>query len=113
MGEKQWADVDTFITNSVVRTDKRLTTALANSANGGLPEIQVSQAQAEFLSIMVRMLAAKRVLEIGTLGAYSTIAMARELPNDGYLLTMEADPHHADVAATSIAVSRTGGFGRH
>lgn len=103
MSEEQWSDVDAFITDSVVPDDKRLSAAVAASEAGGLPQIQVSRAQAEFLSLLVQMLGAKRVLEVGTLGGFSTIAMARELPTDGHLLTMEADSHHADVASQSIA----------
>jgi len=103
MSEEQWAKVDEFITDSVVPADERLSAAVTASEAGGLPAIQVSRAQAEFLSLLVRMLGAKRVLEVGTLGGFSTIAMARELPPDGHLLTMEADSHHADVASQSIA----------
>lgn len=103
MSDEQWAKVDDFITNSVVAEDERLTAAVAVSEAGGLPQIQVSRAQAEFLSLLVRLLGARRVLEVGTLGGFSTIAMARVLPSNGYLLTMEADPHHADVAGQSIA----------
>ena len=103
MSEEQWAKVDEFITDSVVTSDQRLVAAVAASEAGGLPAIQVSSAQAEFLSLLVRMLGAKRVLEVGTLGGFSTIALARELPANGVLLTMEADSHHADIASQNIA----------
>ena len=102
MTEELWSEVDKYITDSVVAGDDRLTQALKASEQGGLPQIQVSEAQGELLSLLVQMIGARRVLEIGTLGGYSTLAMARELPSDGYLLTMEADEHHASVATSNI-----------
>ncbi len=78
---------------------------LANNQRAGLPAFDVAANQGQFLALLVRMVRAQRVLEIGTLGGYSTIWMARELPEDGELLTLEADPRHAAVARENLRLA--------
>ena len=82
-------------------------TLAANQA-AGLPEIDVSPAQGRMLTLLAEIAGARRILEVGTLGGYSTICLARALPADGRLVTLEIDPHHAQVARDNIAAA---GFG--
>lgn len=103
MDPTAWAEVDDYIAGSLLPEDQALTTALAANAAAGLPAIDVSPAQGRFLNLLVRMSSARRVLEIGTLGGYSTICMASALPGDGRLLTLEAEPRHAEVATANLA----------
>ena len=77
--------------------------ALRDARAAGLPEIQVSAAQAKFLYLMAKLVGARRILELGTLGGYSTIWLARALPDDGRLTTLEVDPKHAEVARLNVA----------
>jgi predicted O-methyltransferase YrrM len=100
---EQWTAVDRYITNVLVPSDPALDAALEASAAAGLPSIQVSQAQGKFLHLLARAMGARRILEIGTLGGYSTIWLARALPSGGRLITLEADPHHAEVARANFA----------
>lgn len=97
-----WAEVDDYIFEKLVAEDAVLADALKANAAGGLRPIDVSAAQGKFLHLLVRMTGAKRVLEVGTLGAYSTIWMARGLPADGRVVTLEYEPKHADVARQNI-----------
>jgi predicted O-methyltransferase YrrM len=97
-----WAAVDRYINELVVRPDALLDEALAASERGGLPSISVSPAQGKLLHLLARLKGARRILEIGTLAGYSTIWLARALPTEGLLITIEADPKHADVARTNI-----------
>ena len=90
--------VDAYIDALFAPEDAALKTALANARAAGLPEIQVSPGQAKLLYLIARMVGARRVLELGTLAGYSTIWLARALPADGRLTTLEADPAHAAVA---------------
>ncbi|MGO8699264.1 MAG: O-methyltransferase [Limisphaerales bacterium] len=103
MSEEQWSAVDQYVTDLLVPEDDALRDALRASEEAGLPPIQVSSAQGKFLHVLARALGARRVLEIGTLGAYSTIWLARALPTDGRLITLEADPAHAKVARANLA----------
>jgi predicted O-methyltransferase YrrM len=103
MTEDQWTAVDRYITDLIVRPDPALDAALDTSAAAGLPTISVSPAQGKMLSLLARAIGARNILEIGTLGAYSTIWMARALPADGRLITLENDPKHAEVARANIA----------
>ncbi|HSJ51065.1 MAG TPA: O-methyltransferase [Actinomycetota bacterium] len=82
--------------------DPALGAALEASADAGLPSIQVSAAQGRFLHVVARALGARRILEIGTLGGYSTIWLARALPADGRLITLELDSSHAEVAQSNL-----------
>jgi predicted O-methyltransferase YrrM len=103
MSEEQWSAVDRYLTDLLVPEDESLRSALRASEEAGLPPIQVSPAQGKFLHVLARALAARRILEIGTLGAYSTIWLARALPPGGRLITLDADPAHARVARANIA----------
>ena len=97
-----WARVDAYIQERLVPEDDALRTALAASAAAGLPEIAVSAAQGKMLNLLVRVTRSKRILEIGTLGAYSTIWLARGLDPGGRLTTLEMDPRHAEVALENL-----------
>jgi len=98
-----WTKVDQYFGDAQARHDAALTAALASSVAAGLPEIQVSQNQGKFLHVLATALGATRILEIGTLGGYSTIWMARALPPGGALVTLEYEPKHAAVARANIA----------
>jgi predicted O-methyltransferase YrrM len=97
-----WDCVDAWIESRFVAQDGALDAALAASTAAGLPEIAVSAAQGRLLQLLVGMAGARSVLEVGTLGGYSTIWLARGLPVDGRLLTLELDPHHAEVARSNV-----------
>ncbi|MFF9840699.1 O-methyltransferase [Streptomyces sp. NPDC013740] len=101
--QDQWTTVDRYFTDLLAPDDEALTAALDASRAAGLPEIAVAPNQGKLLNLLVRTHGAKRVLEIGTLGGYSTIWMARALPADGRLITLEYSPVHADVARSNIA----------
>ena len=101
MGER-WQAVDDYIAASLLGDDDALATTLANNAEQGLPPIDVSAAQGKMLSLLAQMAGAKRILEIGTLGGYSTIWLARALPEDGALVTLELEAHHARVAQANL-----------
>lgn len=102
MDRDKWAEVDSYIADKLVQSDEVLQKALAANAAAGLPPIDVSPLQGKLLNLLVRFVQAKRVLEIGTLGGYSTIWMARALPADGRLVTLEFEPRHAAVAKRNI-----------
>jgi predicted O-methyltransferase YrrM len=89
----------------LVVPDAALDAALAASAAAKLPAIHVAANQGKFLQLLAQMIGARTILEIGTLGGYSTIWMARALPKDGTLLSLEADPKHAEVARANIAAA--------
>jgi tryptophanyl-tRNA synthetase len=99
----QWTAVDGYLTDTLVADDPALTAALAANAAAGLPPIDVAPNQGKFLHLLAASANARRILEIGTLGGYSTIWLARALPADGRLITLELDPHHAEVARANIA----------
>ncbi|MGH3438795.1 MAG: O-methyltransferase [Sciscionella sp.] len=103
MTEQQWTDVDNYLTGLLVPPDPMLDAALAASAAEGLPDIQVAPNQGKLLNLLARMAGARSILEIGTLGGYSTIWLARALRSGGRLVTLEADPTHAEVARGNIA----------
>lgn len=102
MSMKTWASVDDYIVEALFDADPALDAVLAANHDHGLPAIDVSPAQGKLLSLLARMQGAKKVLEIGTLGGYSTIWMARALPVDGKVMTLELDPHHASVARSNF-----------
>ncbi|MGX5844247.1 O-methyltransferase [Mesorhizobium sp. ArgA1] len=102
MSNKTWTAVDDYIVSSLFEADPVLDAVIATNRKQGLPAIDVSAAQGKLLSLLVRIRGAKRVLEIGTLGGYSTIWMARGLPADGKVVTLELDPHHAKVARSNF-----------
>jgi predicted O-methyltransferase YrrM len=99
---EQWTEVDRYIGEKLVASDEALDGAQHAAKEGGLPPISVSAAQGKLLQILVQLQQAKKVLEIGTLGGYSSIWMARALPADGRLITLEIDPKHAEVARASL-----------
>jgi predicted O-methyltransferase YrrM len=105
MGEAVWAEVDDYLTNTVVRPDEALDGALETTAAAGMPPIAVSAPQGKLLGLLATMVGATRILEIGTLGAYSTIWLARALPPTGRLISLELDPRHAEVARKNIAAA--------
>jgi predicted O-methyltransferase YrrM len=100
--EELWTQVDSYLNATLVPRDPMLEAALAHNAEGGLPSIDVSPTQGKFLHMLARMHGAKRILEIGTLGGYSTIWLARALPADGRLITLEFAPKHAAVAGANV-----------
>ena len=102
MAETRWAAVDAFIGERLLPPDPVLDAALAANAAAGLPAIDVSPAHARLLQILARIAGARRILEIGTLGGYSTIHLARALPEGGRLVSLEAVPKHAEVARANL-----------
>ena len=85
MNEELWGRVDDYIVDRLVNEDASLRAALAANGAAGLPAMDVSAAQGKYLNLMVRIIGARRILELGTLGGYSTIWMAKALPADGRL----------------------------
>ncbi len=102
MSQTIWTQVDDYIAG-LLPADPILDAALAASAAAGLPAIQVSAAQGRLLSVLAGAVGAKTILEIGTLGGYSTIWLARALPPDGRLISLEVNPAHAEVARANLA----------
>jgi len=105
--DKNWAAVDDYIVDRLVGGDQPQGALEANAA-AGLPAIDVSPAQGKFLYLLAKSTAARRILEVGTLGGYSTIWLARALPADGRLVTLEIDPHHAEVARRNLEEAGVG-----
>lgn len=105
---RTWEQVDEYVSERLVEPDAALAAALADSEAAGLPPIAVSAPQGKFLRLLARIHGARSVLEIGTLGGYSTIWLAGALPADGRLVTLEVDPEHAEVARGNVARA---GFG--
>jgi predicted O-methyltransferase YrrM len=103
MSKELWRTVDHYIDSLLVCSDPLLEAALAASAEAGLPAINVAPNQGKLLHLLARLQGSRSILEIGTLGGYSTIWLARALPPGGRLITLEADPKHARVAAANIA----------
>jgi predicted O-methyltransferase YrrM len=98
MNQKVWEAVDQYLDKMLIPPDSTLKGALATASKAKLPAIQVSSVQGKLLHLLVRIMGARNILEIGTLGGYSTIWMARALPEGGRIITLEADPKHAEVA---------------
>src|SRR2546423_11654653 len=103
MTQELWSAVDGFITDLFAEPDAVLNAALQASEAAGLPAISVSPPQGKLLQLLAKALGARAILEIGTLGGYSTIWLARALPAGGRLITLEADPKHAEIARANIA----------
>jgi predicted O-methyltransferase YrrM len=101
-GQDQWSAVDSYIADLFLAPDPALEAALTSSTAAGLPAISVSPTQGKLLHVLARVQGARRILEIGTLGGYSTIWLARALPAGGRLISLEIDPRHADVAQTNL-----------
>jgi predicted O-methyltransferase YrrM len=98
MTQKVWEAVDKYFDNMLIAPDSALEAALKAAKAAKLPAIQVSSVEGKLLHLLARILGARKILEIGTLGGYSTIWMARALPDGGRIITLEADPKHAEVA---------------
>lgn len=103
MSQARWEAVDHFLADLLVRPDEALTAALDANAAAGLPPIDVSPTQGKLLMLLAQIQQARTILEIGTLGGYSTIWLARALPAGGHLISLEADPRHAQVAQANVA----------
>lgn len=103
MNQEVWNAVDDYVVGALFEEDEALAAAVKASDDAGLPSIQVTAPQGRLIALMAKMQGAKRILEIGTLGGYSTIWLARALPSGGRLITMEIDPKHAAVARENIA----------
>jgi len=103
MSEDRWTAVDRYVEGLLAAEDEALAAARADSAAQGLPAIAVTAAQGRLLWLLARLARARHVLEIGTLGGYSAIWMARALPKGGRLVSLELDAHHADVARRNVA----------
>lgn len=101
--EQLWTDVDGYFDHELAQPDAVLDHALVTSAEAGLPPISVTPTQGKFLQLLATVQGAQRILELGTLGGYSTIWLGRALPADGELLSLEIDPSHAAVARHNIA----------
>ncbi|WP_300537618.1 O-methyltransferase [Sphingosinicella sp.] len=102
------AEVDAWIADRLIGGDPALDKALARNAAEGLPAIDVSAAQGKLLHVLARSIGAWRILEVGTLGGYSTIWLARALPDHGVLVMLEIDPHHAEVARANLDAAGIG-----
>ncbi|HEU0230659.1 MAG TPA: O-methyltransferase [Burkholderiaceae bacterium] len=102
MDDAQWSVVDDYLCRTLVPADAALDGALRRSAEAGLPAINVAPNQGKFLHLLARIRGARRILEVGTLGGYSTIWLGRALPPGGELVTLEVDENHARVARESL-----------
>lgn len=102
MEEKKWHVVDSYLAQQLHQEDLALDYVLENNRKNNLPPFDVSRTQGEFLRLLVQMTNAKRILEIGTLGGYSTICMAKGLSKGGKIITLEASPAHASCANDNI-----------
>jgi len=96
-------EIDTYVADLFSPSDETLEAALHDSRRAGLPEINVSPNEGRLLQLLVEIAGARRILEIGTLGGYSAIHFARALPDDGALISLEIDEHHAKVARNNVA----------
>jgi predicted O-methyltransferase YrrM len=102
MNQEQWNAMDEFLASRLLTPDAALDAALQASAAAGLPAINVAPNQGKLLHLLAKLRGARRILELGTLGGYSTIWLARALPSDGRLISLEANPDHAKVARANI-----------
>ncbi len=105
MPDPQWTAVDDYVTDLIVRPDAALDAAVAATAEAGMPPIAVSAPQGKLLALLARIAEATRILELGTLGGYSTIWLARALPAGGRLISLEVNPRHAEVARANLAAA--------
>lgn len=106
--DELWSDVDRYIEERLLPVDPALVAAQERAMAGGLPAIAVSAPQGAFLHLLTRICGARRVLELGTLGGYSTIWLGRALPPDGTLLSRELNPENARVAQSSVEAAGLG-----
>ena len=108
MTQEVWSAVDEYINGLFVPPDPGLDEALRAITAAGLPAVSVSPSQGKFLNLLARIQGVRKILEIGTLGGYSTIWLARALPPEGHLITLEADAKHAEVASKNIEFAGVG-----
>jgi predicted O-methyltransferase YrrM len=108
MAQETWSAVDRYVSGLLAPHDEALAEALRAAEEAGLPSIQVSPPQGKLLQLLAKTIGAKAILEFGTLGGYSTIWLARALPDDGRLISLEANPDYAEVAAASISAAGLG-----
>jgi predicted O-methyltransferase YrrM len=101
--KRNWSEVDSYFAVALIGADPALDAALTANAAAGFPSIDVSATQGKLIHLLARMVGARKALEIGTLGGYSTIWLARALPDDGRLITLELSSRHADVARRNVA----------
>ncbi|MFD1178698.1 O-methyltransferase [Paenibacillus puldeungensis] len=101
----RWNEVDRYLEQQLIGPDSLMENVLKNNHAAGLPPFDVTPTQGKFLHLLVQLCGAKHVLEIGTLGGYSTIWMARALPEDGHIVTLEVSPHHAETAARNFKLA--------
>jgi len=99
---QSFKDVDAYIAKRFIVDDPALDAAVASSKTAGLPDIAVSPVLGKYLYLLARLTGARRILEIGTLGGYSAIWLARALPEDGHVVTLEYEPKHAGVARANL-----------
>ncbi|MCJ7735501.1 MAG: O-methyltransferase [Anaerolineales bacterium] len=99
-----WTEIDQYYLDLLTKPDPRLGKILQNSMDAGLPAINISPSHGRFFEILVRSLHVKRILEIGTLGGYSTAWLARSLPTDGKLISLEVNPDHAALARENLSL---------
>jgi predicted O-methyltransferase YrrM len=109
MGEERWAEVDDYVASLLAPDDEVLEAAVRDGEEAGLPAIQVSPPQGKLLQLLAQSIGARAILEFGTLAGYSTIWLARALPDDGRLITLEYDPAYAEVARANIERAGLGG----
>jgi len=102
MGADTWSAVDRYVTDLLVPPDPALDAALEATEAAGIPQMQVSPSEGKLLHLLARLVGARAILEIGTLAGYSAIWLARALPDGGRLVTLEAEPAHAEVARANI-----------
>ncbi len=102
MSQDLWTAIDEYITGHLIEPDPALDTALSASDAAGLPQIAITPSQGKLLELLARIHHASSILELGTLGGYSTIWLARALPRDGRLVTLEREPSYAEIARASI-----------
>lgn len=103
MSDRTWSDVDRIVEGQLIGEDRELDAALAANAAAGLPPIAVTPSQGKLLHLLARSIDARSILEIGTLGGYSSIWLARALADGGRLVTLEADARYAELARSNIA----------
>jgi predicted O-methyltransferase YrrM len=105
VAQDTWTAVDEYVTGLLAPPDEALDAAVRAGEAAGLPQIQVSPPQGKLLNLLAKAIGARSILELGTLAGYSTIWLARALPADGRLITLEANPEYAEVAAASLAAA--------
>jgi predicted O-methyltransferase YrrM len=103
MSDDRWSEVEQYLVEALAISDPVLNAALADNAAASLPAIDVAPNQGKLLQLLARLCGSRKILEIGTLGGYSTIWLGRALPARGLLVTLEADPRHAAIARANIA----------